>query len=352
MNKLKKINLQLFAEGTPAAPNPAPAPEPAPAAAPIEPAPAPVEPTPTEPVSTSQRLKSLWEKANVQQPTPDKVDTPAPQAPAQEPPAKDNPAEPQAQPDKKFLGKYDEEGIVKAYQNIQSAYTKDHQALLDTQKVLEQLKAEKAELEAKMQMPNSSTQQPPADDLANLDAEELLERFYEDPKGVLAKIAESVVEGKVKPLESKIAPVIEHTEAQRNLNTWNEAAEEFQKNNSDMVDYLDGMKEYIGANNLQTSKEPQKVLEDAYAHAKSKAADAKIAEANAKIAELEAKLQTSKEDAVKEHLTNVRSTQNQIPNTIAGNSNSGAPATPPLSLKGKPMSEVHKAASAYIFGDK
>jgi hypothetical protein len=117
-----------------------------------------------------------------------------------------------------------------------------------------------------------------------------------------------------------------------------------------MPEYLDGMKQYIKDNNLQNSKEPQKVLNDAYSYAKSRAADAKIAEANARIAELEAKLRTSKEDAIREHLSGVRNTQNQLPNTIAGNSNSGAPATPPLSLKGKPMSEVHKAASAFLFG--
>jgi|GEM_PF-4938808 len=359
-----KINLQLFAEGGPAAPNQAPAAEPtATTATEIESAQTETS-TSTASVSTSQRLKDLWDKANSAQPTTDTVDTPAQQAPTQEPPAnepqkqeppvQDNPAGQQAQPEK-ILNKYESVGdLVKAYQSLQTTYTRDHLALLETQKALEQLKAEKAELEAKLHAPNPQPEPTNVltDDLANLDAETLLEKFYEDPRGVLAKIAESVVEGKVKPLESKIAPVIEQTEAQKNLENWNNAVMEFNNSNPDMKDYIDGMKQYIIENNLQDSKEPQKVLRDAYAHAKAQAADIKLAEATARIEELEGLLRTSKEDAIREHLATVRNSQNMIPNTIAGNSNSGAPAIPPLDLKGKPMREVHKAAAAFIFGDR
>lgn len=350
MNGLLKINLQLFADVAPAAPSPAPAAEPAPAAAPIEPTPAPA-PAPAEPapqLSTSQKLKQLWEKDNVPKPAPaDKVDTPTPQpAPSVEPPAA--PAQPE-----KIMNKYDSVGdLVKAHQSLQSTWNRDHQALLDTQKVIEQLKAEKAEIEAKLQTPVPAAQQPvnALDELAELDNEALLEKLMVDPKGVITKMAEQIADSKYKHLESKIAPVVEREEAAKSLELWNEAVEGFASTNSDMPEYLDGMKQYIKDNNLQNSKDPQKVLNDAYAHAKSRAADAKIAEANAKVAELEAKLRTSKEDAIREHLSGVRNTQNQLPNTIAGNSNSGAPATPPLSLKGKPMADVHKAASAFLFG--
>lgn len=358
MDDIIKINLQLFAEGAPAAPTPAPAAEPAPAAQ-IDPAQAePAKQEPAAPVGISQRLKDLWEQANAPQQTPqDKADTPGQQAPtqeppAQEPPAQDNPAEPQAQPEK-IMNKYNSVGdLVKAHQSLQTAYNRDHQALLETQRALEQLRTEKAELETRLQTPSQQQPAQSVDELDGLDNEALLEKLMADPKGVITKMAEKIAESMYKPLESKIAPVIEHTEAQKNLDMWNEAVEKFAETNSDMADHLEGMKEYIAANNLQNSKEPQKVLADAYAHAKAKAADAKIAEANAKIAELEARLRTAKEDSIKEHLAGVRNTQNQIPNTIAGSSNSGVPATPPLSLKNKPMSEVHKAAAAYIFGDR
>lgn len=344
MNGLSKINLQLFAEGTPAAPSPAPAAEPTPAT--IEPTPAPA----AEPqLSTGQRLKDLWDKSTQQTPT-EKVDNPDVQAPE---PAKtpDNP-EPQAQPEK-IMNKYDSVGdLVKAHQSLQGAYTKDHQALLDTQNVIEQLKAEKAEIEAKLQTPNPQQLEQSIDELDGLDNETILEKLMTDPMGVIKKVAEQIAESKYKPLESKIAPVVEREEAAKNLESWNNAATEFHNNNTDMADYIDGMKQYIAENNLQGSADPQKVLKDAYAHAKAQAADAKVAEANAKIAELEAQLKTSKEDAIKEHLSGVRQTQNQLPNTIAGNSNSGAPATPPLNLKGKPMNDVHKAASAFLFGNR
>jgi hypothetical protein len=346
MNRLLKINLQLFTEGTPAAPSPAPAVEPAPATA--EPTPAPAA---APQLSTDQRLKDLWDKSNVPQQTPtEKVDNPATQAP--EPPkAPDNP-EPQAQPEK-IMNKYDTVGdLVKAHQSLQTTWNRDHQALLDTQKVLDQLKAEKAELEAKLQTPNPQQPEQPIDELAGLDNEAILEKLMADPMGVIKKVAEQIADSKYKPLESKIAPVVEREEAAKNLEAWNEAVEEFHKETTDMADYVDGMKQYITENNLQNSAEPQKVLKDAYAHAKAHRYDTKVAEANAKIAELEAQLKTSKEDAIKEHLAGVRQTQNQLPNTIAGNSNSGAPATPPLNLKGKPMSEVHKAASAFLFGNR
>ena len=348
MNRLLKINLQLFAEGAPAAPSSAPAVEATPAA--VEPTPAPAaEPTPQP--STDQRLKDLWDKSNVPKETPSKeVDNPDVQAP-EAPKALDNP-EPQAQPEK-IMNKYDSVGdLVKAHQSLQGAYTKDHQALLDTQNVIEQLKAEKAEIEAKLQTPNPQQSDQPIDELAGLDNEAILEKLMTDPMGVIKKVAEQIAESKYKPLESKLAPVVERDEAAKNLESWNEAVEGFHNETTDMADYIDGMKQYIAENNLQNSAERQKVLEDAYAHAKAQAADAKVAEANAKIAELEAQLKTSKEDAIKEHLSGVRQTQNQLPNTIAGNSNSGAPATPPLNLKGKPMNDVHKAASAFLFGNR
>lgn len=338
MNLERKINLQLFAE--PAAPEPAPAI--------TEPIAAPTQ-EPVTQLSTSERIKSIWEADNkddtVNEEPPAQIETPVEPAPA-EPVPEVKPAQ-----SEKIMNKYDSVGdLVKAHQSLQTTWNKDRQTLNETLKVVEQLKSEKAEIEAKLQAPAQPTQ--PIDEFAGLDAESVLEKLYTDPVGVLSKIAEMAVESKVKPLESRLEPIAARNEEQRNLEMWNEAVTEFITGNPDMPEFLDGMKQYVAENDLRNSKEPQKVLKDAYAHAKSATADAKIAEANAKIAELEAKLKTSKEDAVKEHLTGVRQTQNQIPNTIAGHSSTGAPAMPPLSLKGKSMKEVHEAASNFLFGNR
>ena len=154
----------------------------------------------------------------------------------------------------KILNKYNSvNDLVKAYQSMQSAWTRDRQTLLELQKAIDQLNQEKAGLEAKLQTPQQP-QSEAEDDLANLSAEALLEKFYEDPKGVLAKIAESVAESKIKPLESKLAPVVEHTEVQMNLEKWNNAVAELSAVNPDMVDYIDTMKEYIVENNLHDTR--------------------------------------------------------------------------------------------------
>lgn len=363
---IKHVNLQLFAEGEPAAHDMAPAQDQTQATS-IEPA----QTDPSQqassdpPVNPTQRLMDLWDKAN----SPEKADTPRNQAPDQS--AQDHsqdqvqdqsqdqdggqnqetPDTPDQQAQQgKILNKYNSvNDLVKAYQSMQSAWTRDRQTLLELQKAIDQLNQEKAGLEAKLQTPQQP-QSEAEDDLANLSAEELLEKFYEDPKGVLAKIAESVAESKIKPLESKLAPVVEHTEVQMNLEKWNNAVAELSAANPDMVDYIDTMKEYIVENNLHDSKEPQKVLRDAYSYAKAKAFDTKIAEFTAKIEQLDAQLKTAKEDGVKEYLARIQNANSQVPKSIAGNSNSGAPANPPASVKGKPMSEIHKMAADLIFG--
>lgn len=365
---IKHVNLQLFAEGEPAAHDMAPAQDQTQATS-IEPAQTgPSQQASSDPpVNPTQRLMDLWDKAN----SPEKADTPQNQAPDQS--AQDHsqdqvqdqsqdqdggqnqetPDTPDQQAQQgKILNKYNSvNDLVKAYQSMQSAWTRDRQTLLELQKAIDQLKQEKAGLEAKLQTPQQP-QSEAEDNLANLSAEELLEKFYEDPKSVLAKIAESVVESKIKPLESKLAPVVEHTEVQMNLEKWNNAVAELSAVNPDMVDYIDTMKEYIVENNLHDSKEPQKVLRDAYSYAKAKAFDTKIAEFTAKIEQLEAQLKTAKEDGVKEYLARIQNANSQVPKSIAGNSNSGAPANPPVSVKGKPMSEIHKIAADFIFGSQ
>jgi hypothetical protein len=345
----KKINLQLFAE--PVAPTGTPTEAPIAQEEPVV-----QEPTPAaqEPRSTSDRLKSLWDNANapaqpVTENQQNQVDNPANQAPKaegteNEPPKADNP-ETQAQPNNKILGKYETvPDLIKAYQNIQTAYNKDHQALIDSQKIIEQLKAESQ----KPSIPDEQTD----DDLEGLDDEALLEKFYSGPKGVLQKIVEKTLGSKIKEVESKIAPIIEREKAQANTDAWSKAAEEFLAENADMKDYLDGMKQYIADNNLTDNDNPHSVIKAAYADAKAKAADAKIAAAQKEIADLKAQLQKSTEDTINEYLGKVRNSQTNIANAISGNSNSGAAAMPPPNLKGKSISELTKAAGDFIFGNR
>ena len=263
MDKPIKINLQLFAEGEPAAPNPAPVAEPAPAATPA--------PAPSEPMSIDDQLMNLFNGAVNDTPsTPAAVDTPTPQPgtadgqPATEPPAA--PAQPE-----KIMNKYDTVGdLVKAHQSLQSTWNRDHQALLETQRVLEQIRTEKEQLEARLQNPAPAAQQSEdaLDELATLDNEALLEKLMADPKGVITKMVEKIAESKYKPLESKIAPVVEREEMARSLEMWNEATTKFSQDNPDMQDFIDGMKQYIAENNLQNTNEPEKVLKNAYIYAK------------------------------------------------------------------------------------
>lgn len=325
----------------------------------IESAPAPA-PQPAAPVSTEQRVKDLWDKANVvSKPEPSPVDNPAPQAPA----APDNPAAP-AQPEK-IMNKYDTVGdLVKAHQSLQTTYGKQNIALTDLNKVVEKLKADNADLTAKLQTANPNPQQPQApaqaaDDFAGMDAEAILAKLYEDPVGVLTKIAERAADNKLKPLEGKLNPIVERNAEQQNLQLWDESLTKFAGDNPDVSDYTEGMREYINDNNLQDSTDCDKVLKNAYTYAKGLKSEqiaaesaSKIAESEAKVKELEAKLQAGKDETIREYLQGVRTTQNQIPNTISGHSNNGAPAMPPVSLKGKPMSEVHKAASDFLFGSR
>lgn len=265
MNKPIKINLQLFADPAPAAPTPAPAAEPAPAAAP--------ESASSGSSSIEEQLTNMFNEALKDTPpvTPTTVDTQTPQTGDDEGQASTEPPAAPAQPEK-IMNKYDTVGdLIKAHQSLQTTWNRDHQALLETQRALEQLRAEKAELESRLQEPAPTAQQPDnnaLDELESLDNEALLERLMTDPKGIIKKIAESIADSKYKNLESKIAPVVEREEMARSLEMWNEATAKFSQDNPDMHEFIDGMKQYIAENNLQNTNEPEKVLKNAYIYAK------------------------------------------------------------------------------------
>lgn len=342
-------------EGTGGASAPAPA-------APV------VEATPpqAEPASRSQQLSQIWDKSNN---VPVNVQPTAEPAPAQlvespvQAPVVDNPAP------EKILGKYENQGeLIKAFQSLQGTYTKDHQAYLDTQKVLEQERTAKADLEAKIQTlskpPVQQVPTPEIDEYEGLEPEARLEKFYADPAKYDQHIedkafarAEKFFNEKLTQLESKLNPIVERTEQQRSLEAWTESTESFKAANPDMLEFVPGMQKYIAENNLRGSKDHQKVLTDALTYAKGLNATqiqtdtaAKIAEYEAKIQEYETKLKISKEETIKEYVAGVRNSQNQLPISITGQSNSGSPAMPPVSLKGKPMNDVHNAAADMIFG--
>ena len=75
---------------------------------------------------------------------------------------------------------------------MQSTWNRDHQALLETQRVLEQIRTEKEQLEARLQilLLQHSSQRMRLTNLATLDNEALLEKLMTDPKGVITKMAE------------------------------------------------------------------------------------------------------------------------------------------------------------------
>jgi hypothetical protein len=242
--------------------------------------------------------------------------------------------------------------LVRGYQNIQSDYTRKSQTLSEVTKVVEQLKAQNAELAAKLQQPPQPPETQPTDEFAGLDTEGILEKFYADPVGVLSKMAEKIVDSKVKPLEGKLNPIVERTEYQQNLDTWNEAVTSFTEANKDMPEFLDGMKEYIAENNLQGSKEPEKVLKNAYTYAKglkyAPPADPMTLLNDPEFVNKNILTNPAIKDAVlKAHMESLKG--NNVPPTITGAGTGQPLATPPS--KAKTMDEGYAQFESMIMGN-
>jgi len=362
MNKLLKINLQLFADGI----------------APVEAAPAPTEGQPVSPqasaapeapLSNGQQLKEIWDKANIPAPAPQPAASELPAAAPVEPPATTPTPEATPTPEQSLPENFKSVGeVVKSFKNAQSELTRKSQMVSDLTKSIDTIKAEyEAKLQALSQPPKTpEPQTQPVDEFAGLDAEGYLEKFYADPakhdqivEEKAFKRAEKAFNEKLAQLEGKLNPVVKSHERQQNLNTWNEAVTGFSKENADMPEFLDGMKQYIAENKLQDSKEPDKVLKNAYIYAKGLKYQP-LAQVDPKSYLQDEKFMNEniysnpaiKERFMKEHLTEVRGQQSQLPNSITGQSNSGSPAMPQVSLKGKPMRDVHDAAANMLFGAK
>jgi soluble cytochrome b562 len=369
---LRHIDLQLFAEG-----DPAPAATPSPAAQEAAPTPVPA-PAPEPGISVSDQIRAIFDRdfGNVP-PSPSPTPTPAPgpaPAPAPQPivpqptdkpvdtqpqPSNPEPPAPPAQPQKIF-GRFDSmPEAEKSYINMQGAYTKSQQALADANKVIEQLKAEKAALNTPQPGPQQP-QKPPEDEFAGLDNEALQAKFYEDAPGFIKKIedralarAEKVFNEKLAGIESKVNPVVERVETQATQEKWDNAVRDFHKNNPDMIEFKEGMKQYIQENNLLSSANPEKVLNDAYIHAKGLAykpqqtIDPKTLLSDEKfVQENVLNNPAIKDKIVKLYLDEIKNANSSVPPSL----NPGG--TPPMSppAQANSVREATNLAASRIFG--
>jgi hypothetical protein len=289
-------------------------------------------------------IGDYWERDSHPVPAEPSVQEPAPVMDT--PPPQDiPPAEPQppATPEK-IMGKYDSvNDIVKAHQSLQTTYTKEHVALMELNKVVDQLKADKAALETKMN--ESSTMKPAEvqkDELEGLDAESVLSKFYEDPMRLLKKAedkaylrAEKSFNERIAQIEAKINPTIEAVETQKTQEIWDSSVREFAKDKPDVAEFKNDMAKYIQENGLENSKDPAKVLNDAYVYARGlryqpqQAIDPKsLLSDETFVRENILNNPAIKEQFVKSYLAEIRGNQHTVPPTIAGNSSSNSVATP------------------------
>jgi Sec-independent protein translocase protein TatA len=311
-NHMRHINLQLFAEGAPAEPTPAPAPSPAPAPEPVQPA-----------MSVDDQLTKLFTESMAEPPAVAVQPPAATPAPVQVPEVTPTP-ELSLPENFKNVGE-----VVRSLKNTQAELTKKSQIAADLQKTVDQIKAD---YEAKIQALQTPPAQPPKDELEDKTPEELADMLMADPKGFIAKMTEAAVQKAVAPLQSKLDPVVQSHEVQALRELWDEAVTEFQTANADMPEFIDGMKEYIQKNNLNGSKEPGKVLENAYVYAKGLKYSAPVDPAtllndpefvNKNILTNPA----IKEAILKAHMQEISG--NKLPPVITGSSNGVNVATPP-----------------------
>ncbi len=244
------INLQLFAEG-----------EPAPVAVPQAETQAPLQGN-LDSASVTQRLTALFDG--------DMTDN---QAVAQQPVTQTEPVPTQAtQAETLLAGKYKTvDDLVGAYQNIQSEFTRKAQSASEAQRYADTLKTENESLTARLAELSQSGQgqaqqqdQQLTDDFEGLDTQDLLDRFYENPRDIIAKAVQKAME----PLMQKVNPVVETVNAQMKRDNWNEATRDFVSEHADMSDFTEEMKQYIQERELGNSDNPKQVLSDAYMFAR------------------------------------------------------------------------------------
>lgn len=232
--------------------------------------------------------------------------------------------------------------LVKGYQNLQSIYTKTAQETAESKKMIEALQQQKAELENKLKTP--VTEQKPPIDTTDLDAESYLAQFYEKPQDTIAKIVEASIKKALEPLEQRVMPVVQKDEMRTNQELWDNHVTEFAGKNKDMPEFTDGMKEYITKNNLQNSKDPGKVLEDAYMYARGqKYQPQQSTDYNALLNDEKflndylSKNQNALNYVLKNHMQSIK--DNQPPTSINSQGSGTTVATPPN--KPKNMNEAH-----------
>jgi hypothetical protein len=315
--------------------------------------------TDVPPQTPQMSIGDFWDRDN----QPASAEPPAQQlAPEVDTPVQQE-APPASEPEK-IMGKYNDVGeIVKAHQALQTTYNREHMTLLELNRVVDQLKADKAALEEKMNSPQAPQQptQQPKDEFEGLDKEAIIEKLYEDPMGFLKRAeenayvrAEKAFSEKFAQLEAKVNPTVAAVEAQKNQEMWDSAVLDFAKNNPDVSEFKEGMAKYLQENNLGNSKEPAKVLSDAYIYARGlkyqppQTVDVKTLLRDEKfVSENILNNPTVREQFVKAYLAEVRGSQQGIPPTITGNSNMNSVAPP--QPKARDIKEATRMAADRIW---
>lgn len=182
-------------------------------------------------------------------------------------------------PENLILGKFKStEDVFAGYKNLESDYGRKSQALSESQRAAETLKAENERLLAEInqikQTPQPAPTQPAqTEQLVN--PEQFMAEFYEKPQEVIAKTVQQLVEQSVKnliaPIEQKIQPVIQHNTEQIKQANWDSTVQQFVAQKPDFPELATEVRDYIVKRGLQEETDPnriQQVLDDAYYYAR------------------------------------------------------------------------------------
>lgn len=237
------------------------------------------------------------------------------------------------------------EALAETVVNQEKTITNLFQDRAQLTQQLNNLRAEIEALKGQHQQPQQQIQQQ-SDEFENLDGQDFMDKFYEDPKGFLAKFAEKVAKKAIEPYLNPLKPVIEQ---QQDIEAWNHAVNNMLEIDPDMVNHIDGMRQYLNDNGLVNSKEPQKAVVRAYIETlKNKAVDvnALLQDQNF-IQERILKNPDIVNAVLKAHMQEVKNSQ--PPPAITGSGNGQPLAMPPK--KANSMNEALKQFESMLNGN-